>query len=289
MTVLYEICGSLWRSTKRAVATGRQFHADDVSSLLHETLASGTMVAVVTSAINSLTRTPSVKSLSEASLFLPDEPRYFIELRDLASDTPETTRTVETLDNFYSHVDAAREALENIIAQDADAKASRLPALALQWQRLCGLAVTSITTVEGLADDLGVGRDVRTPELLLILTSAQIGAVPCLDSSGLLAVPHWLQRRRRLRTPVRFPVDIVSDLSADVAMAVDISPCGIGIRSHNKFREGDTVTMRIPDGRILAGVVAWRHGDRSGIAFDEVLAQEDPLLGVSYRDVHEAG
>ncbi len=290
MAVLGDICVSLWHEAKRVVRPRRQLGEDDIRHLVQETLASATMIAVTATALNAAVRGHTGHTITIAAEALPTEPRVFQRLNEEFAFGNDSAIALDTLERLYAAVDEAREAMtsaENVPAgRERHMRIHRHKAV---LQDLCGLALSAVGDVELLAASARIPPDLRIPNVALLLKSARDGGMPCLDADGRLATPEWLQRRGRQRWAVRFCVDVVSDRSADVATALDISTTGIGIACFGSFRRGDHVTMRVPDGRVLQGVIAWRHLRRAGIKLDQPLEPSDPLLGAAYRVLERTG
>lgn len=279
--MLQEICDAIWSEAKRVVTRQREI---DAGELMHETLTSATMIAVATTGINAASRGYGAAEFVSATRLLPDFPQALADLTD-EEPLPRTVRdALASLRRLHGAANVARTTLASPLdATTWRERQSRLARARTVLQGLCGFALSAVAEVESATEQLGLPVDLRLPNVALILKSARDGGLPCLDHDDRLAVPNWLQRRAQQRWTVRFPVDVVSNRSADVATALDISVNGLGIACLGSFDAGDAVTLRVPDGRILSGFIAWRHMRRAGIRFDCPLDASDPLLGIRYR------
>lgn len=66
---------------------------------------------------------------------------------------------------------------------------------------------------------------------------------------------------------------------------IDLSRTGVQVRLANGLvpMEGDDVTLRLIDGRHIAGVVTWTGTSTLGISFDQPLACVEDILWVEQR------
>jgi hypothetical protein len=84
-------------------------------------------------------------------------------------------------------------------------------------------------------------------------------SAPCLE--------HRRHPRRRVNKPIRFAIEnTISE-----GLASDISPAGVFVKSGRQPRNGQVVTLRIPDKTgnsvIVRGRVVWSNADGFGLKF----------------------
>jgi PilZ domain len=58
----------------------------------------------------------------------------------------------------------------------------------------------------------------------------------------------------------------------------DISPAGMKLEGAFGLLPGDVITIELVSRRTIAGTVAWAVAPYMGIAFDQPLSEDDPLL-----------
>jgi len=87
-----------------------------------------------------------------------------------------------------------------------------------------------------------------------------------IDQSLFTPTPHFRARRRRIMVRVRVAG---GDGPAREAMARDVSPAGLSaIAQVAAPGLGEVVTVALPDGSTLWGLVRWVEGKAFGVEFD---------------------
>jgi hypothetical protein len=95
-----------------------------------------------------------------------------------------------------------------------------------------------------------------------------------VDRSLFTATPHFRARRRRIMVRVRVAG---GDGPAREAMARDVSPAGMSALAQiAPPGAGEVVTVALPDGSTLWGVVRWVEGKAFGVEFDTGSRWEKP-------------
>lgn len=99
-----------------------------------------------------------------------------------------------------------------------------------------------------------------------------------VDSSLFTATPHFRSRRKR----VTVRVQVAGALGpAQEAMVRDISAAGMSAQAHLAApAAGELVTVALPDGSTLWGVVRWARGKAFGVEFD-VTSRQAPPAGLA--------
>ena len=126
-----------------------------------------------------------------------------------------------------------------------------------------------------------LGRTDQIPRLLEIeglVKTARYGGTPCVRSDGHVLIPGWLDRRRDRRVPVGISVMIECTRGRVRSVLNDLSITGLGLTSCPSVAIGSELSVEMPNGRILTGLVAWSTGSNVGISFREPLAEADPVF-----------
>ena len=111
-----------------------------------------------------------------------------------------------------------------------------------------------------------------------LLSAVVDGNSPCVDHRGHVFVPEWLDRRAKIRRPLRQIAMIIAGDSRHEAQLVDISTGGIGARIQGSLPVGTSAQLILSETRVIAATVTWAVGSRIGLKFITPLSSEDPLL-----------
>jgi hypothetical protein len=93
-----------------------------------------------------------------------------------------------------------------------------------------------------------------------------------------------MERRQSYRTVTNREVTGRAPATPIAGTLLDISDTGCLLRSAAKLLPGTTIVLELSATEHVAGQIAWRKGDRSGIKFHEKLCSET-LLGLIGTDV----
>lgn len=98
-----------------------------------------------------------------------------------------------------------------------------------------------------------------------------------VDKSLFTATPNFRARRRK----VTVRVQVAGGMGPpQAAMARDVSPQGMSAVAQGPApAEGEVVTVALPDGSSLWGVVRWSEGKAFGVEFDPA-SREGPVAGI---------
>ncbi len=192
----------------------------------------------------------------------------------------------EPYQDFEARIGLARR-MALAFAREAHGRpAERTVDLVTLQDALHNAAAAASTLMAGLVDScrtLPLDMDfaaVETahPRLSNLLLAVARGGHPCVEADGCVIVPGWAERRHHARYGVDFDVEIETSLGIYSAKAFDAGQGGIGLDGGISVEIGDTINVRIPDGRTLNARIAWVAGSRSGATFIQPLGRDDPLL-----------
>lgn len=256
---------------------------ETLTSDLHATAVA---VAVVTSAINSLTDWRTTIVPADVASYAP----HGATLRALlavADANPELgALDVPALDAFLDELDGARHTLDQYL-DDCEMigaeRAGSLHAHRLQmfWRPLCKSA-------KGVVAEIDRALPVSLPELYLqnsrvtaaLLSGAATGLRPCLNADGKLYVPALPQKRRWPRRTVLQNGLVRCGETVQSAFVRDASAGGLGLDRVAGLRRGDAVAIEFASGRTLHGIIAWAAGTSAGVRFDVPLPATDPMIAL---------
>jgi hypothetical protein len=156
---------------------------------------------------------------------------------------------------------------------------AKLEQMAALWRKLCEDCNEAVQELEpetrwrlsGLytANTLMLGK---------FLKDVVAGGYGSVNQFGEVAMPLLPHRRRMQRYSLLQPCRIVTRGGTYVALARDISKCGLGLTSDQEFPLRDTVMIELRSGRRIKGIVVWSKGTKLGVQFENPLADNDPLL-----------
>jgi hypothetical protein len=256
-----------------------------------EALRVAALVAVSASLANDAARPSCRLSSSETLLFTPAFPlamdaqiaalaenESFFELYQLWLAMNAKLSFTNTL--------AAARAAEALRATEGHMLSAEVVADA--WCRTCSVLRDLIVMVVQLMDVHGV--TVSPPQEaqgIALLEEAASGRSPCLDDDGSFSLPGWAERRREKRRRFVQPIRIGIGIKTFPATSENLSSNGILIAAGFMIPTGCQVVVHLQDGRRLEACVRWSEGNKSGLAFNEPLSNQDPLWSAvrdeSYR------
>lgn len=256
-------------------------NAELLASAANEIVATATWVAATTGIVNSCFlsgRTTSPRFLKRC---LPPDPVIF-EAFKLEFQSHEPTRIMLARSaELKTYLRAAKLALDEVIHDTRrggpDRKHLQLRVCDL-WQ---AAAESALHAIYALEDTVGVQRiglqqeQVRTLSEALIL--ARDGGSP-FQQEGIAALPSWVEQRQSKRATLNMRAQLTADGRTCDIIVLNASLGGFGIEGAEKLTQDNWASIRLQNGRLFVGQVAWSAGRRAGIRFRRTLRPDDPLL-----------
>lgn len=153
--------------------------------------------------------------------------------------------------------------------------------LADAWRRTANAAVEAIDAINVALDGGGAAIE-RNPSTMTatlnLLHLAEAGETVCLDTRGRIAIPGWAERRREARVPLSLEATAIVGKIMFKASIRNASPMGLGLEGKIQGEPGARILVKFVGNRQLSGIIAWNDGQRLGIALDDRLGSNDPLL-----------
>lgn len=152
--------------------------------------------------------------------------------------------------------------------------------LADAWRRACTAMSRALAALGSLGHPSDGAPDAGMARILDLLARAEAGGTPCLEADRRVTIPGWAERRRERRREREIPASATIGTRKLAVTICDVSGGGVGL----EMPYGTTTAVRqaivvhMPDGRDLAGIIAWLEGPRAGVQFDTRLPDSDPLL-----------
>ena len=255
-----------------------------LESLTIEADSVATFVAVSGSIVNALAKPVATRAVSAQALktyVTPEMPIAALAMaRMIASD--ELSGLAMGYQTYEARISLARRmalAYADETSLQPSHRTVELSTLQNAWSHACTSALSLITTLRYIS-----GRDNRqasqkVPDLLAETAS---GGTPCIEPDGCIVIPGWAERRADPRQSIDFQVGLRAGATFGSARAVDVSSYGLGLsevlfETTASILPGDSVRVKLPDGRILTGEFAWIAGSKAGITLAQPLAADDPI------------
>lgn len=257
-----------------------------LESVVAETQAWSTAVALITSAINGLSA-PVVCDLShELTELVPSPTPISRAVVAGLMDVPLTDETAASIAALFARIAASAPTLQSFCADVAilgHPSAALLHGAKLQAQ-WSGVARMTAETLGDIDREVRQQLDSRYSQsntlLISLLRSAAGGGVPCLDDHGMPLQPNLPQRRRTPRIGLLQSCKIESATRTYDAFARDISRGGLGLQNLQQITVGEYVRVTLQHGRAFEGRIAWSDAKSAGLTFAKPLAANDPLLAI---------
>lgn len=241
------------------------------------------LVAVSTSLANALEKGQGSGLDELLTAYLPQEPATFLAL------LPECMRLEPNLDAIKAvQVFASRLAVAKQVSLGlklGDAATSTVPGfhagkLAIIWRRTAEACLDAIEAIElRLDDDSNVYPD--RIHVVKHLRQSRRGGTPSLKEEGGLNIPGWVDHPRTARVSFDEPCVVLHEGREHDVYLNDLSRGGAGFSGLIEAPRGATVSLRLSNGRVLSGTIAWMREDRWGLKLDMPLDRMDPLLSGS--------
>jgi hypothetical protein len=250
-------------------------------TLASEFLTTALFVAVTTSIVNARAEGRKLRLASEISMYLPKPPQAFggAMVADAAAFFDHNL--TGHLLRIYQHLELALQ----ITPSATDAWMNDSPASSLSWKELgnvwlplCGemrLMLLTLTELDMLRQSEHLPRLL---EIEALIKSARYGSTPCIRSDGFFFVPGWLDRRRDRRVPIGISVMIDYGAGRHRVTLSDISSSGVGLTLCPSIQPGCSISIELPNNKVLGGTVKWSNGGSVGVLFAEPLIETDPLF-----------
>lgn len=250
-------------------------------NLASEFVTTALFAAVVASMASARAAGRTLRIVGDVAAYLPPAPKLFLGAENDASARFFGMRLTGDLSQLYKHLALAMTMTPN----SADAWSSETPDasstwkdLTDVWQPLCSQMRLLLLVLLEL-DLLGASDQVpRLLEVESLTKAARYGGTPCIRSDGQVIIPSWLDKRRDRRIPVGVSVLIAGPCGRLRATLNDMSTAGLGLGPCPSFPVGTELSVELPNGRSLAGIVAWTHGGHIGLRLEKPLAESDPIF-----------
>lgn len=250
-------------------------------NLASEFITTALFATVVTSMTSARAAGRTLRIVGDAAAYLPPAPSLFLGAENDASGMFFSTRLTGDLSRLYKHLALAM----TMTPTSPDAWCAATPQASCSWkdltdvwQPLCSQMRLLLLVLLEL-DLLGSSEQLpRLLEVESLTKAARYGGTPCIRSDGQVIIPSWLDKRRDRRIPVGVSVIIAGPSGRLRATLNDMSPAGLGLGACPSFPLGTGLSVELPNGRALAGAVAWTHGGHVGLKLDVPLLETDPIF-----------
>jgi hypothetical protein len=250
-------------------------------NLASEFVTTALFSTVVTSMSSARAAGRTLRIVGDVPAYLPPAPKLFLGAENDARSMFFSTRLTGDLSLLYKHLALAM----TMTPTTADSWSAATPHVSSTWkdltdvwQPLCSQMRLLLLVLLEL-DLLGSSDQVpRLLEVESLTKAARYGGTPCIRSDGQVIVPSWLDKRRDRRIPVGVSVMIAGPSGRLRATLDDMSTAGLGLGSCPSFPVGTGLSVELPNGRALAGAVAWTHGGHIGLRLDKPLSEKDPIF-----------
>ena len=254
-----------------------------LEALVCETHSGALLTVTIASAVNAFKRPNSERTEAGLRPFVPREPALISVLRSGMLETELDEDNIAVISDFFDDLAPARIALDQYFADASHigperASALHLLGLSTSWRRACENALVAVRQLHGYLGQLPTQYTSNSKVLIELLQDAVLGASPCLDAEGRIALPDLPQRRRTARRTICQPCTITHNRTTSEAFVRDVSPGGFGLERVPRLVPKSLVLVELPSGRRFTGVVAWCNGTSAGVRFARTLLPNDPLL-----------
>jgi hypothetical protein len=250
-------------------------------NLASEFITTALFATVVTSMTSARAAGRTLRIVGDAAAYLPPAPSLFLGAEHDASRLFFSTRLTGDLSRLYKHLALAMTmtpASSDVWSAPTPHASSSWKDLTDVWQPLCSQMRLLLLVLLEL-DLLGSSEQLpRLLEVESLTKAARYGGTPCIRSDGQVIIPSWLDKRRDRRIPVGVSVMIAGPSGRLRATLNDMSPAGLGLGACPSFPVGTVISVELPNGRTLAGAVAWTHGGHVGLRLDTPLLETDPIF-----------
>ncbi len=250
------------------------------TQLLHnEIVDTCKLVATSTSAFNALSRGQK-RLRTEIAAYLPSPPKIFPALSTQLSHLHADFDMLSVIQSFHARVEFVSRLSQQFLSSGAQMMEdpAELEYVTDAWQSLCGHAICIIYELEGLIlAQKAVSRPSNTQEVVALLQAARDGSVPCMLGDRIM-VPGWAERRKHERLSTNQNAVLRTAAGEEPVRISNISRGGLCIAGVPNIKIGQPVSIVLAQGRLLAGHVRWAHNGSAGVKFDQILAENDPLL-----------
>ena len=241
----------------------------DISpAIVDEIVNAAFLVAATSSTANCLARADSGLAPAELLSYLP--PRLTSKPADFAD--PAAENFVGAL-NAFDHRLAMLCEFSRLAVQSNDYKPD-FAVIAITWRRAASQAKALITKLDaGSGSRLRVGNKEPIRLARLLLEAAEREESPCIDESGLVAVPVPIERRAALRLSASRIA--LFDLNGVIQQALvkNVSSRGLGVEGLDGAAAGNEILLMIGPSQSVAGQIVWVQGLEAGIRLDALLPQ----------------
>jgi hypothetical protein len=271
-------------STRRVRHANVDRDASSVSSsathaLATEFLTSALLTAVTTSMVSANAGQRQFKVIGPIVDYLPALPETFAGLTgdyDARFFTPTLTKSLAA---YYTQLRRALAVTPNDTESWTGSAATRTTdwgKMTTVWQPLCGearLMLLALCEFDLLTD---TDQEPRLLEIAQLIKMARYGGTPCIRSDGIVIVPGWLDGRREVRIPIGATVWIETRHGRQRSVLKDMSLNGMGLSSCPTLAIGNEITVTLPNGTPVQGIVTWCHGGFVGARFAQRMTEADP-------------
>ncbi len=253
-----------------------------LSRLLQELETGGVLIACATSVVNHAYRYPhrSRRLIAALPLWLPPETVSHGDDNDWSAVDTRALPIVSGLHDLSMRLGIARElTLRHCASVETAAPLDpvAIDELAGLWGVICERALELIQDMraampleEGRAGPLAPA--IATERLL---AAAALGASPCVNGNGTIAIPGWIERRSERRHRLRLNCGLRIQRKVWQMKTVDISRQGAGLAGSPQLQPGMRASLVIGRSPEINGVVVWQVADRLGLRFDVPLSIAD--------------
>jgi PilZ domain len=245
-----------------------------------------TFVAVSASISNALsTELDGRMSASALLTYAPPKMPILAAALPRLIDGGELPEIVRSCQDFEARVSLARRmalAYADESSRNASKKTVNLSALQDALAHACNSAVEFLEALNAQTGRSAEGSTRNRP-LLDRLASAAQGHHPCVEEDGCIVIPGWAERRRHKRQAIDIKIEILTKQGVFLARAFDVSCSGFGLAeipgaALGCLTLGNPLRLKVPDGRVLSGTVAWVTTSKAGVQLSPNLSSNDPIL-----------
>lgn len=263
--------------------------------MLFEVRNTSVLTAITGSILNSLAAAEARELPAYTAAYLPPDPVVFAGVAYRIVEVGGCAETYNILSSLYSGLAAAKALLQSRASprnglgfgdrpsrfspgSSRPISSESLGELVDAWRGLAGRALLAIYELERIQfavhNDLEAGEGENLPAML---RAVRDGSSPCL-LEGRPVMPSWAQRRRHRRVLLNMMATARYGGQTREVLVVDVSQGGLAMDFADDVEVGTVVSLRLSNGRRLAGSVAWSHNRKAGIAFFRELSAKDPLI-----------
>lgn len=257
--------------------------------LQNEALVSGFQrsalaAALMTSGINALSDAEPKIGLVDFEPHLIEDVRTQVVIRNLLLNLEASNEEFIFATEFLANLASGRRHFQNFADDVTEIGLSRAfvihrNQLRLSWRQTCRIGLRALEELD--SEFSGSLPDIYTHNAQIVaslLTQSVNGRRPCIDADGRLFIPQLPQQRRWPRRAILQSCEVRYRDNVFPAFVRDVSAGGAGLERVPSMLRGTIVDLELECGRHLKGTVAWSEAPNAGIAFNQNLAFNDPML-----------